>query len=102
MDALLTASQEIEVAQRGLTWEKVRLIRSSEKSAVALARELRISDSTIGKVRRGVIWADEAGPRHGREIGPRLVPRFVPRFGPRLGPRIGIPKLRASNLRLRR
>lgn len=68
MDALLTASQEIEVAQRGLTWEKVRLIRSSEKSAVALARELHISDSTIGKVRRGVIWADEAGPRRRNDI----------------------------------
>jgi hypothetical protein len=51
--AVLRAADAIEAEHRGLTWADVRLIRSSEASAVALARELGVSDSLVGKVRRG-------------------------------------------------
>jgi integrase len=56
--AVLEAASAIEAETRGLDWEKVRYIRASPKSAVALARELRVSDVLVGKVRRGVIWTD--------------------------------------------
>ena len=52
IDALLRAATLAEAAQRGLTWEKVAHIRASDASAVALARELGVSDTLIGKVRR--------------------------------------------------
>jgi integrase len=68
VEAVLRAAQLIEVEHVGLTWEKVRYIRASELSAVALARELHISDVTIGKVRRGLLWTDERGPRNRNDL----------------------------------
>jgi integrase len=68
MKALCDGAKAIEVENEGLTGAKARYIRASDKSAVALAREMRISDVTIGKVRRGLIWTDEAGPRRRNDI----------------------------------
>jgi len=54
--AVLRAADLIEAEHRGLTWERVDLIRSSSRSAVSLARELGVSDTLIRKVRRGELW----------------------------------------------
>ena len=43
-----------------LTWEQVRAVRASTASNRALARELGVSDSLISRIRRGLIWTDEA------------------------------------------
>ncbi|MEA2401081.1 MAG: hypothetical protein QOK00_1484 [Thermoleophilaceae bacterium] len=71
--AALDAAGLLEIEAQGLTWEKVRYIRASDAPAVTLARELRISDVTIGKVRRGLIWTDEAGPRRRNDIARRAM-----------------------------
>jgi hypothetical protein len=73
--AVLKAADAIEAEHRGLTWDDVRLIRSSEASAVALARELRVSDVLIGKVRRGELWTDRAEPRNRNDVPRRVVSR---------------------------
>ena len=72
-DALLRAARQLEQEHRGLTWEKVRLIRSSNASNVALARELGVSDVLIGKVRRRQIWVEQPG-RPNRNDVPRVAP----------------------------
>ncbi|MBA3407455.1 MAG: hypothetical protein H0U06_05240 [Solirubrobacterales bacterium] len=70
---VLEAVAQVEDDAGGLTWEKVRTIRASERSAVALARELEVSDVLVGKVRRGELWAGEPGPRNRNDI-PRVAP----------------------------
>lgn len=72
-DALLRAARQLEDEHRGLTWEKVQLIRSSPLSNVALARELQVSDVLVGKVRRNLIWVDRP-QRANRNDVPRLAP----------------------------
>ena len=72
-DALLRAARQLESEHRGLTWEKVALIRSSSRSNVALARELGVSDVLVGKVRRRLIWVGEP-ERPNRNDVPRLAP----------------------------
>ena len=68
IDALLTAARALEARHRGLDWEKVRYIRRSERSNVALARELHVSDVLISKVRRGLLWSGEPEPRNRNDI----------------------------------
>jgi integrase len=43
-----------------LSWEQVRAIRASSASNVKLGRELGVSDSLVSRIRRGLIWTDEA------------------------------------------
>lgn len=56
--ALLEAAGAGEAEHAGLTWEAVDRIRSSDRSAVALARDLGASDVLVGKVPRGELWRD--------------------------------------------
>ena len=58
----------IEEERRGLTWEKVRYMRGSTASAVALARELGVSDTLIRRVRRRELWVDAPEPRNRASI----------------------------------
>jgi integrase len=71
--AIQRAADLIEAEHRGLTWEKVGLIRCSKRSAVALARELGVSDTLIRKVRRGEIWNGAAGPRNRNDVPRRVL-----------------------------
>lgn len=63
----------IEAEHRGLTWETVALIRASDRSAVALARELGVSDTLVRKVRRGELWSGEPGPRNRNDVPRRVI-----------------------------
>jgi integrase len=68
VDALLSAALELEARHRGLDWEKVRRIRASDLSNVALAHELRVSDVLVSKVRRRLIWNGEPGARNRNDV----------------------------------
>ena len=70
--AVIRAADLIEAEHRGLTWETVALIRRSHRSAVALARELGVSDTLVRKVRRGELWSGEP-ERPNRNDVPRRV-----------------------------
>lgn len=52
---LVEALPAIETAS-ALTWEAVQEVRRSRATAVALARRFQVSDSLIGKVRRGELY----------------------------------------------
>ncbi len=82
--AMLRAAEQVEESHRGLTWEKVAYIRSSSASAVALARELRVSDVLIGKVRRGLIWKDHAEARNRNDVPRRMLVETLALAGPRV------------------
>ena len=71
--AVLRAADLIEAERRGLTWERVDLIRSSSRSAVSLARELGVSDTLIRKVRRGELWNGGPPPRNRNDVPRRVV-----------------------------
>ena len=71
--AVLRAADLIEAEHRGLTWETVGVIRSSNRSAVALARELGVSDTLIRKVRRGELWNGAPAPRNRNDVPRRVV-----------------------------
>ena len=71
--AVLRAAELIEADHRGLTWETVDLIRRSSRSAVSLARELGVSDTLIGKVRRGELWNGTPAPRNRNDVPRRVV-----------------------------
>jgi integrase len=71
--AVLRAADLIEAERRGLTWERVDLIRSSSRSAVSLARELGVSDTLIRKVRRGELWNGGPPPRNRNDVPRRIV-----------------------------
>jgi integrase len=47
-----------------LTWEQVCAIRASTASNVKLGRELGVSDSLVSRIRRGLIWSDEASTQN--------------------------------------
>jgi integrase len=82
---VLDAARLLEERQiRGLDWERVHYIRRSEKSVVALARELRVSDALIGKVRRGELWSGEPGSRGRCDIARRALVGTLPLGGPRV------------------
>src|SRR3954449_3357872 len=88
--AVLRAADAIEVEHRGLTWEDVRRIRASVASAVALARELGVSDSLIGKVRRGELWNERAEPRNRNDVPRRVVVETLILAGPRVSEFCGL------------
>jgi integrase len=89
IEALLDAARRIDANQPGLDWEKVNYIRTSDKSAVKLARELRVSDTLIGKVRRNLIWTTEpAGYRYQR----RGIIATLVLAGPRISELCGLPE----------
>jgi len=69
----LRAADLIEADYRGLNWETVAMIRTSSRSAAALARELGVSDTLIRKVRRGELWNEEAGPRNRNDVPRRVI-----------------------------
>jgi integrase len=71
--AVLRAADLIEAEHRGLTWERVDLIRSSSRSAVSLARELGVSDTLIRKVRRRELWNGAPTPRNRNDVPRRVV-----------------------------
>jgi hypothetical protein len=62
IEELLHAAADIKEQHRGLDWRKVAYIRTSSATNLALARGLGVSDVLISKVRRRVIWNDEAAP----------------------------------------
>ncbi len=71
--AVLRAADLIEAEHRGLTWETVALIRSSNRSAVALARELGVSDTLVRKVRRGELWSGDPERRNRSDVPRRVI-----------------------------
>jgi integrase len=71
--AIQRAADVIEAEHRGLTWEKVSLIRRSKRSAVALGRELGVSDTLVRKVRRGELWNGAPGKRNRNDVPRRVV-----------------------------
>ena len=73
MAALLKAADLIEAEHRGLTWEKVAMIRASDRSALSLARELRVSDTLIRRVRNGELWKTGAEDRNRNDVPRRVV-----------------------------
>jgi integrase len=82
--AMLDAAKLLEDQHRGLDWQKVRYIRRSDKPAVALASELRVSDALIGKVRRGELWTGEPGSRKRNDIPRHAVLGTLVLGGPRV------------------
>lgn len=88
--AVLLAADQIEAENRGLTWEAVRMIRASDASAVALARQLHVSDALIGKVRRGELWKDRAEPRNRNDVPRRVVVETLILAGPRVSEFCGL------------
>jgi integrase len=81
---MLDAAKLLEDQHRGLDWQKVRYIRGSDKPAVALASELRVSDALIGKVRRGELWTGEPGSRKRSDIPRHAVLGTLVLGGPRV------------------
>jgi integrase len=71
--AVLRAAELIEREHHGLTWETVGRIRRSSASAIALGRELGVSDTLVRKVRRGELWTEAPGPRRRNDVPRRVV-----------------------------
>jgi integrase len=82
--AVMRAADLIEGEHRGLTWERVELIRRTSRSAVSLARELGVSDTLIGKVRRGELWNGRPGPRNRNDVPRRVIVETLVLAGPRV------------------
>ena len=104
--AALAAAAQLDAASCGLDWDRVRYIRASPKSAVALARELGVSDVLVGKVRRGLIW-NGAPERPNRNDVPRLaIVTALVLLGPRVSELCGLlghdADLAARRVRIRR
>jgi integrase len=59
LEALLRAIPEHHPKGK-LSWEQVCTIRASSVSNVKLGREFGVSDSLVSRIRRGMIWIDEA------------------------------------------
>lgn len=70
IEVVLIAAGQLEQESSGLDWAKVNHIRGSSASAVALARELGVSDTLIRKVRRRELW-DRSPERPNRNDVPR-------------------------------
>ena len=59
LEAVLGAIPD-QHAKGKLTWEQVCAIRASSESNCTIGRELGVSDSLISRIRRGLIWTDQA------------------------------------------
>jgi integrase len=70
VEALFEGARRLEARHRGLTWPDVRAIRASTAPATRLARQYRVSDTLIRKIRRGELWVDV--PERNRNDVPRL------------------------------
>lgn len=70
IETMVEAARTVEVEHRGLTWPEVRAIRASTATAVSLARQYRVSDTLIRKIRRGELWTER--PERNRNDVPRL------------------------------
>jgi integrase len=88
--AVLRAVDSIEAEHRGLTWQQVELIRSSGRSAVALGRELGVSDTLIRKVRRGELWNGTPGRRNRNDVPRRVIVETLILAGPRVSELCGL------------
>jgi integrase len=88
--AVLRAADLIEAEHRGLTWESVELIRSSNRSALSLARELGVSDTLVRKVRRGELWNGEPGARNRNDVPGRVIVETLVLAGPRISELCGL------------
>jgi integrase len=88
--AVLRAAELIESDHRGLTPEAVTMIRASRRSAVALARELGVSDTLIGKVRRGELWNAEPERRNRNDVPRRVIVETLILAGPRVSELCGL------------
>lgn len=88
--AVLRAADLIETEHRGLTWERVEYIRSSNRSAVSLARELGVSDTLIRKVRRGELWNRKPGRRNRNDVPRRVIVETLILAGPRVSELCGL------------
>jgi integrase len=104
--AVIHAADVIEAEHRGLTWETVALIRSSNRSAVALARELGVSDTLIRKLRRGELWSGEPERRNRNDVPRRVIIETLIFGGLRVSELCGLDgphlDLRAGRLRVPR
>jgi len=90
MAVVLAAADELDRRARGLDWEQVRHIRVSPASAVALARELGVSDTLIGKVRRGVIWNGTPERPNRNDVPRRAIVEALVLLGPRVAELCGL------------
>ncbi|MDQ2895547.1 MAG: site-specific integrase, partial [Actinomycetota bacterium] len=88
--AVLRAADLIEAEHRGLTWESVELIRSSSRSALALAGELGVSDTLIRKVRHGELWNGSPGARNRNDVPRRVIVETLFLAGPRISELCGL------------
>ena len=70
IEAVFAAARQVEADNRGLGWPEVRAIRKSTAPATHLAREYKVSDTLIRRIRRGEIWTD--GPERRRNDVSRL------------------------------
>jgi hypothetical protein len=71
--AVLRAADLISAEQRGLDWGTVAMIRGSTRPAVALARDVGVSDTLIRKVRRGELWTREPERRNRNDVPRRVI-----------------------------
>jgi integrase len=80
---LLEAADLLERESRGLTWDEAREIRASKAPARSLAREYGVSDTLIGKIRRGELWTSESA-RARNDVPRRAVIAALALVGPRV------------------
>ena len=88
--AVLRAADMIEAGHRGLTWERVAMIRHSNRSALSLARELGVSDTLIRKVRRGELWNERSERRNRNDVPRRIIVETLILAGPRISELCGL------------
>jgi integrase len=88
--AVLRAADLIEAEHRGLTWDRVELIRQSSRSALSLSRELGVSDTLIRKVRRGELWNGSSEPRNRNDVPRRVIAETLILAGPRVSELCGL------------
>jgi integrase len=87
--AAADAADAIEAEARGLDWEKVRYIRSSTASAVALARELHVSDTLIRDVRHHRKWNGSPEKPNRNDVPRRAPIEALLLLGPRVAEMCG-------------
>lgn len=88
--AVLRAADMIEADHRGLTWERVEMIRRSNRFALFLARELGVSDTLIRKVRRGDLWNERSERRNRNDVPRRVIVETLILAGPRVSELCGL------------
>lgn len=82
--ACVRAAHDLEDQHRGMTWEKVAQIRASSKPNVQLARDFRVSDTLIRKIKRRELWNDEATGRRRNDVPRSAILLTLALAGPRV------------------